>query len=157
MICTRYKYKKCLSLDEYFSSMLLLGLLDVTTAIGVEANLDGIEASRRRRGIEAGLDVRDHGVRALSGTGIEAASRLCIEATSRLHRGLASRHRGRGSAPPMTEPLVWAVSNTTVRLSRELMGVVSKNSSDSSSGRRPMCKSDECFETTPISSRDIEV
>ena len=109
MICTRYTYIKCLSLDEYFSSMLLLGLLDVTTAIGVEANLDGIEASRRRRGIEAGLDVREHGHRAFNGFGIEAASRPgieatsrlrrgYIEATSRLHRGLASRRRGRGSA-----------------------------------------------------------
>ena len=87
MICTRYKYKKCLSLDEYFSSMLLLGLLDVTMAIGVEANLDGIEASRRRRGIEAGLDVREHGHRAFNGFGIEAASRPGIKATSSIRRG----------------------------------------------------------------------
>ena len=56
-----------------------------------------------------------------------------------------------GVAPPMTEPLSWAVSSTKVQLSRELRGVPSKNSSDLSSGRRPMSKTDEFLEGTPIS------
>ena len=68
--------------------MLLLGLLLRTGRnYGIEANLNGIEASRRCRGIEAGLDVREHGHRAFNGFGIEAASRPRIEATSRLRRG----------------------------------------------------------------------
>ena len=67
--------------------MLLLGLLDVSRNYDVEASLDGIEASRRCRGIEAGLDEREHGHRAFNGFGIEAASRPRIEATSRLRRG----------------------------------------------------------------------